>query len=94
MSAAKPEPDDETIAEIVRHLPPVDWEQVKRLAQMSPAERVLVGIRAAETERAAVREKLSLLYPHLSPSQLNMKVLAHFTPIRMPKSDPRHPDNY
>ena len=67
---------------------------MKQLAQMSPAERVLVGIQVAEIEKAKVHEKLARLYPHLSSSQLNMKVLAHFTPIRMPKSDPRHPDNY
>jgi len=89
-----PELNDAVIAEIVRGLSPVDWEQVKRLARMSPAERVLVGLQAAEIERAAMCEKLRRLYPYLSQSQLNMKVLAHFTPIRMPQSDPRHPDNY
>jgi len=41
-----------------------------------------------------MREKLSRLYPHLSAWQLNMKVLAQLTEIRMPKSDPRHPENY
>ncbi len=93
-STTKPSLDDAVIAEIMRRLAPVDWAQMERLAQLSPAERVLEGMRRADNERAAIREKLSRLYPHLSASQLNMKVLAHLTPIRMPKSDPRHPDNY
>lgn len=92
-AVVKPAPDDAAIAEIVRGLPPVDWVQVKLIANLSPGRRIVPGLRAQAFAMAALRGTLSRRFPHLSPSQLNMKVLAHFTPIRMPKSDPRHPDN-
>ena len=86
--------DDEAISAIVRGLPPVDWVQVKLIANLPPARRIVPGLRAQAFAMAALRSTLRCRFPNLSPSQLNMKVLAHFTPIRMPKSDPRHPDNY
>lgn len=91
---SQPKLDDEAISAIVRGIPPVDWVQVKLIANLPPAQRIVPGLRAQAFAMAALRGTLSRRFPHLSPSQINMKVLAHFTPIRMPKSDPRHPDNY
>ena len=91
---SQPKLDDEAISAIVRGLPPVDWVQVKLIASLPPARRIVPGLRVQAFAMAALRGTLCRRFPHLSPSQLNMKVLAHFTPIRMPKSDPRHPDNY
>jgi len=87
-------PADERIARIVRGLDPIDWVQMRLMASLSLADRVQVVMDRAEVEKAVLRARISQLDPHLKPWQVNMKVLAHFTPIRMPKSDPRHPDTY
>jgi hypothetical protein len=94
MTRAKPELSDAAITEIVRGLDPVDWIQVKLIANLPPERRILAGMGAMAFAMAALRGTLHRRFPELSQSQLNMKVLAHFTPIRMPKSDLRHPDNY
>ena len=86
--------DDTVIDEIISGLAPVDWAHLELFGRMTDAERVLAGMRATDQERAIVREELRRLHPHLAEWQLNMKVLAHFTPIRMLKSNPRHPENY
>ncbi len=52
------EQNKDTIAEIVRGLDPVDWTQLRLLARLSPAERVLTGMRAAEFAKAALRGTL------------------------------------
>jgi hypothetical protein len=73
----------DTIEELARGLDPVDWVQLELLARLSPVERVLVGMRAQDFARAVVRGAFQRRFPHLSRSELNMKVLAHFTPVRM-----------
>ncbi|MGD9101377.1 MAG: hypothetical protein PVF45_12930 [Anaerolineae bacterium] len=73
----------DTIEELVHGLDPVDWVQLELLARLSPVERVLVGMRAQDFARAVVRGAFQRRFPHLSRSELNMKVLAHFTPVRM-----------
>ena len=77
--------DNDIVAAIVRGLAPVDWEQVRYLARLTPAERVLEGLRAAEREKAALRETLAKQFPNLARSELNMMVLAHFTPVQIDK---------
>ncbi len=72
-------------AEIVRGLDPIDWTQLRLLARLSPADRMLAALRAAEFAKAAFRGTLALRFPELSQSELNMKVLAHFTSVRMEK---------
>ena len=69
----------------LRGMDPIDWVQLELLARLTPAERVLVGMRAQRFAKAALRGTLSKRFPELSQSELNMKVLEHFTPIRMPK---------
>ena len=76
--------DDAAISAIVRGLPPVDWVQVKLIANLPPARRIVPGLRAQAFAMAALRGTLRKRYPDLSRSELNMKVLAHFTPVRLP----------
>jgi hypothetical protein len=61
---------------------PIDWQQLELLARLTPAKRVLLGMQAQALARAALRGTLRRRFPELSQSELNMKVLAHFTPLR------------
>jgi hypothetical protein len=61
---------------------PIDWQQLELLARLTPAQRVLLGMQAQAFARAALRGTLRRRFPELSRSELNMKVLAHFTPLR------------
>ena len=61
---------------------PIDWQQLELLASLTPAQRVLLGMQAQAFARAALRGTLRRRFPELSQSELNMKVLAHFTPLR------------
>ena len=73
----------EAIDELVRGLDPVDWVQLELTARLSPAERVLAGMRAQAFAMAALRGAFHRRFPHLSQSELNMKVLSYLTPVRM-----------
>lgn len=61
---------------------PIDWQQLELLAQLTPAQRVLLGMQAQAFARAALRGTLKRRFPELSQPELNVKVLAHFTPLR------------
>jgi hypothetical protein len=61
---------------------PVDWTQLELLAQLTPAERALAMMRAQAFVMAGLRGTFARRFPHLSQSELNMKVLAFCTPIR------------
>jgi hypothetical protein len=61
---------------------PIDWQQLELLARLTPAQRVLLGMQAQAFARAALRGTLRRRFPELSQSELNMKVLAHFTTLR------------
>ena len=80
---AETELDRTAILEIVQNLDPVDWTQVRLLADLSPAERVLAGIRAQSFAMSALRGTFRKRFPDLSLSELNMKVLAYLTPVRI-----------
>jgi hypothetical protein len=77
--------DNDTIAALVRGLDPVDWEDLRLAARLSPAQRVLAGMRAQAFAMAALRGTFRRRFPQLSQSELNMKVLAYLTPVRMEK---------
>ena len=64
------------------HFDPIDWEQLQLLAQLTPAQRTLVMIRAAEFVRAGMRATFRRRFPDLYDEEINMKVLAHLTPLR------------
>ena len=78
---AETEFDRSAILEIVQNLDPVDWTQLRLLGDLSPAERVLAGMRAQSFAMAALRGTLGKRFPDLSLSELNMKVLAYLTPV-------------
>lgn len=61
---------------------PVDWQQLELLAQLSPAQRALTMIRAAEFVRAGLRGALRQRFLELSDAEINMKVLAYLSPVR------------
>ncbi len=61
----------------------IDWTQLELMAQLSPAKRVLAGMQAQAFAMAALRGTLRRRFPELSQSELNMRVLAYLTPLRM-----------
>ena len=73
----------DTLDELVRGLDPIDWVQLQLLARLSPAERVLAGMRAQAFAMAALRGTFQRRFPDLSRSELNMRVLSYLTPVRM-----------
>jgi len=72
---------DDTLSEAL-HFDPIDWQQLQLLAQLTPAQRTLTMIRAAEFVRAGLRGTFRRRFPELSDEEINMKVLAHLTPLR------------
>ena len=74
--------DHAEIKKIVDGLDPVDWVQMQLTANLSPADRILTGMRAQTFAMAALRGTFARRYPDLSLSELNMKVLAYLTPVR------------
>jgi len=89
MDGKRPLTKDE-IAEIVRGLDPIDWVQVKLLANLRPGRRIVPMLHARAFLMAGLRGTFKRRYPELSISQLNMKVLEHLTPVRMEKPHGRH----
>ena len=71
------------IQEIVDGLDPIDWVQMELTANLSPADRVLAGMRATAFVKSALRGTFARRFPELSLSELNMKVLRYLTPVRM-----------
>src|SRR3990170_547956 len=82
MSMTKPELDDAAIAEIVRGLDPVDWVQVRLIANLPPDRRIVPSMRAQAFAMAALRGAFRRRYPDLTRSELNMRVLPPFPPVR------------
>ncbi len=74
------------IAELVRGLGPVDWEQLKLTARLSPGQRILTGMQAQAFAMASLRGAFRRKFPELSQAELNMKTLAYLTPVRMTPS--------
>ncbi len=75
--------DEQAIVELVRSLDPVDWVQMRLTARLSRAERIRTGMRAQWFAMAMLRGTFQRRFPELSLSELNMKVLAYLTPVRM-----------
>ena len=85
MTRKQPELTDEAIIELVQSLDPIDWVQVRLIAALPPERRIVPGMRAQAWAMAALRGTLQRRFPNLTRSELSMKVLAHFTPVRMSK---------
>jgi len=73
------------IEAFVQSLDAVDWVQLELTANLSPGQRILAGLQAQAfaTARASLRGTLRRRFPDISQSELNMKVLAYLTPVRM-----------
>jgi hypothetical protein len=71
------------IEAFVQSLDPVDWEQLRLTANLPPGQRILAGLQAQAFAMASLRGTWRRRFPELSPSELNMKVLAYLTPVRM-----------
>ena len=71
------------IASIVQGLDPIDWVQVELLAKLPPSRRIIPPLQAQEFSMAALRGTFLERFPTLSMAEINMKVLAYLTPVRM-----------
>ncbi|MEJ5308701.1 MAG: hypothetical protein WHX52_02935 [Anaerolineae bacterium] len=74
---------DPAIQALVDGLDPIDWQQLELLARVPPEKRVLAGMQAQAFAMAALRGTFARRFPELTQSELNMKVLAYLTPVRM-----------
>ena len=68
---------------MVQGFDPVDWAQVDLLAKLPFEKRLLPGLNAQEFSMAALRGTFRRKFPELSLQEINMKVLAYLTPVRM-----------
>jgi hypothetical protein len=73
----------EEISAIVDGFDPIDWVQLDLLAKMPPEKRLIPGLVAQEFAMAALRGTFRNKFPELSMPEINMKVLAYLTPVRM-----------
>lgn len=62
-------------------LDPVDWQQLELLARVSPAQRLLTMMAASEFALAGLRGAFRRRFPEMSQRELNLRVLAHVTPL-------------
>lgn len=76
----------EEISAIVDGFDPIDWDEVKLLASLPSEKRWLISHQKTEAIRSDLINKLKVDFPELSISEINMKVLRSFTPVRMGKS--------
>jgi len=54
---------------------PVDLEQVRLLGRLSPARRIQAMLDARDLAVGLIRGRLRQQYPHLSPHEINLKLL-------------------
>jgi hypothetical protein len=54
---------------------PVDLEQMRLLGRLTPGGRIQVMLDARELAVGLIRGRLRQQYPHLSPRELNLKIL-------------------
>ena len=73
----------EEISAIVVGFDPVDWVQMELLAKMPFEKRLIPGLNAQEFAMAGLRGTFKKKFPELTMSEINMKVLAYLTPVRM-----------
>lgn len=83
MMTAKHPLSSKEISAIVDGLDPIDWVQIELLAKLPLEKRLIPGLNAQEFSMAALRGTFRRKFPELSMSEINMKVLAYLTPVRM-----------
>ena len=72
-------------AAIVRGLDPADWVQIKLRRSLPPEKRIIPAMRAQVFAMSTFRLVLEERYPNLSREEISIKLLEHFTTVRMPK---------
>ncbi len=72
------------IASLVDGLAPIDWVQLRLVARLSPGQRIRSAMEARAFVVAGLKATFRSRFPELSDAELNMKVLAHVTTVRMP----------
>ena len=72
----RPAKVSDDIASEALQFDPIDWQQLQLLAQLTPAQRTLAMV------RAGLRGTFRRRFPDLSDEEINVKVLAHLTPLR------------
>lgn len=82
MSDRKPLTPEE-ISAIVDGFDPIDWTQLRLLANLPFEKRLIPGLNAQEFAMAALRGTFQKKFPELTIPEINMKVLAYLTPVRM-----------
>jgi hypothetical protein len=75
----------EEISKIVDGFDPIDWAQVKLVANLPPGKRIIPMLQATEMIRAGLRAAFTKKFPELSRSEINMKILNYMTDM-----DKRH----
>lgn len=73
----------EEISKIVDGFDSIDWVQLDLLAKLPPEKRLIPGLVAQEFAMAGLRGTFRNRFPELSMPEINMKVLAYLTPVRM-----------
>ncbi|MCC6260985.1 MAG: hypothetical protein IT311_08990 [Anaerolineales bacterium] len=73
----------EDISKVVDGFAPIDWVQLKLIANMPLENRLIPNLNAQEFAMAALRGTFRNKFPELSISEINMKVLGYLTPLRM-----------
>jgi hypothetical protein len=82
MNGRKPLTPEE-ISAIVDGFELIDWVQMELLSRLPFERRLIPGLNAQEFAMAALRGTFRNKFPELSVSEINMKVLAYLTPVRM-----------
>ncbi len=54
---------------------PVDWEQMRLIAQLTPAQRLRLMLDARALAVGMIRARLKRRYPSLSPREINLKLV-------------------
>ena len=73
----------EDISKIMDGFDPIDWVQMKLLAKMPFEKRLIAGLNAQVFAMSAFRGTFQKKFPQLTMPEINMKVLAYLTPVRM-----------
>ncbi len=74
-------------AAIVRGLDQADWVQIELLKGLPPEKRVIPAMRAQSFAMSTFRLTLEKRYPNLSREEISIKLLEHFTTVRLPKAN-------
>lgn len=65
----------EEISAIVDGFDPIDWVQMKLLADMPPGKRMYPSLQASAMIRAGLRTAFKRKFPQVSLPEINMKIL-------------------